>query len=340
MKTAFKLILAAAILAAPMPALADATNAPRAASVEATKFQSDRQNILAMAGTFKVRFDFREQTAWQADYTPIDPKVSGGHEVVRVIEDTGRKIVLQHILVAEADGQTMIIKHWRQDWTYEPVNFLVYEGPNQWKLETTPAALRAGRWSQTVWQTDDSPRYGALGEWTTEGGVPRWRSRWTWRPLARRDAIRNPVYDRYMAINRHSPTPTGWIHWQDNMKMGVKDGALVPIVQEITLNTYTRFDGYNVAAADAYWAKTKDYWAAVRVAWEAVATRDGGIYVTEEAQAGSISGPRLMGLADDIEKGTTTTSAAIAQAQAIIRDVTTKPAQSAVTPRATNGGVY
>lgn len=340
MKTMTKYVLAALLLSAPMPALADATITARAAAVEAAKFQADRAHILAMAGTFKVRFDFREQTAWQAGYVPIDPKISGGHEVVRVIEDTGRKIVLQHILVIDMEGQTMLVKHWRQDWTYEPANFLVYEGPNQWKLETTPTALRAGRWSQTVWQTDDSPRYGALGEWSNEGGVPRWRSRWTWRPLARRDAIRNPVYDRYMAINRHSPTPNGWIHWQDNMKMGMKDAALVPIVQEITLNTYTRFDGFNAGAADAYWAKTKDYWAAVRAAWDGVAVRDGGIFVAEEPQSGSISGPRLMGLADEIEKGNATTDAAITQAQAIIGEVTTKLARTSGTAQRPTASAY
>jgi hypothetical protein len=329
MKNLLKLALAACVLTAPLPAFADATITQRAAAVETAKFQADRANILAMAGTFKVKFDFREQTAWQADYTPIEPKTSGGHEVVRVIEDTGRRIVLQHILVVEVEGQTMLVKHWRQDWTYEPTTMLVYERANRWKLEATPPELRSGRWSQTVWQTDDSPRYGALGEWSDEGGVPRWRSRWTWRPLARRDAIRNPVYDRYMAINRHSPTPNGWIHWQDNMKMGIKDGKLVPFVQELTLNTYTRFDGFNAGAADAYWAKTKDYWAAVRSDWDAVIARNNGIYVPEEAQAGSTSGPRLMGLADEINEGKITTAVAVIAARAIIAEVTTLPAQAA-----------
>lgn len=49
-------------------------------------------------GAAKVTFDFRETTAWQADYTPIDPQVSGGHDAVRVIEPTGRIIRLQHLL--------------------------------------------------------------------------------------------------------------------------------------------------------------------------------------------------------------------------------------------------
>lgn len=95
------------------------------------------------------------------------------------------------MLVAEKDGKAFVIKHWRQDWTYEPAQVLTYKGPDQWKLETVPERMRKGRWSQTVWQTDDSPRYGGWGEFSNEGGVTRWRSNWTSRPLARRDAVRS-----------------------------------------------------------------------------------------------------------------------------------------------------
>ncbi len=314
--------LAALLIATAAPAFAHAPIATQPAATEAAKFAADRANILGMAGNYKVRFDFNESTSWQAGYTPIAPKTSGGHEVVRVIEDTGRHIKLQHILVIEAEGKTFLVKHWRQDWTYEPESMLVYADTNQWKTEAVPTGMRKGRWSQTVWQTDDSPRYGGWGEWSSEGGVSRWRSNWTWRPLARRDAVRKPVYDRYYAINRHSPTPTGWIHWQDNMKMGVKDGKMVPFVQEFTLNTYTKFDDFKSSRADDYWAKTKDYWAAVRGAWEAVIKRDGGINVAELAETGSVTGERLMKLADDVEAGTMKQADAITQAQTVIADAT------------------
>ena len=163
-----------------------------------------------------------------------------------------------------------------------------------------------------------------MGEWETQGGIPRWRSGWTWRPLARRDAVRKPVYDRYMAINRHSPTPTGWIHWQDNIKMGMKDGKLVPFVQEMTLNTYTKSDGFNTKRADNYWVATKDYWAAVRGEWDAIILRDKGIHVTEVAESGSATGSALMGLADDIEAGKVTTPTAITKARALMA-AATKP---------------
>jgi hypothetical protein len=306
-------------------ALADA---PVAASTDALaeKLQADRKTILAMAGNYKVKFDFQETTPWQADYTPIAPKISGGHEVIRVIEDSGRIIKLQHLLIVEDAGKTFVIKHWRQDWTYEPVSVLVYTGTGTWALEDVPERMRKGRWSQTVWQTDDSPRYGGWGEWSNEAGVPRWRSNWTWRPLARRDAVRKPVYDRYRAINRHSPSPAGWIHWQDNIKMGMKAGTLVPYVQETVLNSYSLSTTYSPAPADEYWTKTSVFWAAVRAEWDkAIAAGNGSVAVGEVAETGSAAAERLMDMASQISAGKLKADAAIKRAKAVIADVTTAP---------------
>lgn len=325
-----KALLASLLLGLAMtltaPAMADGPIAPRSAQANAQAFTADRAAILAMAGDYKVTFDLRETTSWRGDYTPIPSKLSGGHEVVRVIEDTGRHIALQHLLVVKDEsGKTMVIKHWRQDWNYEPENLLTYAGKGEWKLETIPATMRAGRWSQTVWQTDDSPRYGGWGQWSDEGGVRRWRSSWTLRPLARRDAVRHPAYDRYLAINRHSPTPTGWIHWQDNLKEGpdpAGSGQIVPFVQESGLNTYVRDGRFDVAAAEAYWAATKDYWAAVRGAWGDAIAKGQGVKVAEVAETGSVGAERLMGLADDIRAGKITTDKAIVSARAVIAEVT------------------
>ncbi len=307
--------LALALAAA--PTLAHPPIAERPAADEKAAFEADRADILAMAGNFKVRFDMQESTPWRAGYTPLERKISGGHEVVRVIEDSGRKIVLQHLLVVEHEGKSHIIKHWRQDWQYEPARLLVYSDRNRWTWEDVPERMRNGRWAQTVYQVDDSPRYAGWGQFEEQGGIRRWRSNWTWRPLARRDAIRKPVYDRYYAINRHQTSPDGWVHWQDNIKMGLVGGKLAPIVQEYVLNTYTRFDGYDVKAADAYWAKTKAYWAGVRTAWDRAAGR-GGIRVEEEAQTGTVISARLLEMADEIIAGKLGEAAAIAEARSLI----------------------
>lgn len=155
-----------------------------------------------------------------------------------------------------------------------------------------------------------------------------WRSRacaWTWRPLARRDAIRNPVYDRYLSINRHANTPDGWIHWQDNTKIATSGDEQRPIVQEYTLNTYTRFDGYNVAAADEYWAKTSGFWVAIRAEWARIAERGNGIRIEEEAETGTVVSGRLLSLANEVAEGAKTQGAAIAEALNLMREATGVP---------------
>ena len=322
-------LAALTLMAAPAPALADDPIIRDAAAHKAA-FEADRQTILAMAGDFKVTFDMQESTPWMEGYTPLERKVSGGYESVRVIEDTGTRIVLQHLLVTGDSANPYVVKHWRQDWQYEPAEVLAYKGGDVWEMTQVPEALRAGRWSQTVYQVDDSPRYAAWGAWDNTQGIKRWRSSWTARPLARRDAIRGPVYDHYVGINRHQLTPTGWIHWQDNTKMmtpkdaGKEGGKPVPVVQEYVLNTYERFSGYNVAAAEAYWAKTAPYWEAVRAKWAEVAAAQGGIRIEQEASAGTQIADELLILADLIKEGRTTIADASAKATALIAEGTAR----------------
>lgn len=317
-------LAALTLAAAPAPAWADDPIIRDAAAHKAA-FEADRQTILAMAGDFKVTFDMQESTPWMEGYNPLERKVSGGYESVRVIEDTGTRIVLQHLLVTGDQANPYVVKHWRQDWQYEPKEVLAYKGGEVWEMTAVPENLRAGRWSQTVYQVDDSPRYAAWGAWDDTQGIKRWRSSWTARPLARRDAIRNPVYDRYVGINRHQLTPKGWIHWQDNTKMmPAKDGSgkLVPVVQEYVLNTYERFDGYNVQAAEDYWAKTAPYWEAVRAKWAEVAAAQGGIRIAQEASAGTQIADELLILADLIKDGKTGVAEASAKAVAMIAEGT------------------
>jgi hypothetical protein len=288
-------------------------------------FERDRQSILAMSGDYKVRFDFRETASFLADYTPFVAKPSGGHEIVRVIEDSERKIVLQHILVVNAGGKDIVVKHWRQDWVYEPETVMVYVGPNRWRLAPVAEADRIGAWSQTVWQTDDSPRYGGVGRWDYRYEMASWQSNETLRPLARRDATRKPPYHLYRAVNRHALVPGGWIHEQDNAKIGERSGRNVTFVHEVALNTYTKFDAFPVKVGDDYWDKTKGYWAEVRKAWDGAFAAGGGqIFLQEEPDPGAVTGPELMGLADKIVTGEIAETAAIERARQVILSETAR----------------
>lgn len=107
------------------------------------------------------------------------------------------------------------------------------------------------------------------------------------------------------------------MHEQDNQKIGPKDGKLVTFVDEDVINTYIRDANFNVATADTYWTKTARYGAEVRKAWDAKLAK-GPAVVPEEAENGSITGPKLMGLADDIAAGKIAEGAAVETARATI----------------------
>ncbi|KAK0332220.1 hypothetical protein LTR94_025775, partial [Friedmanniomyces endolithicus] len=286
----------------------------------------DRQSSLAQAGQYRVHFDMRENVSFQADYDPLEEKLSGGSEIVRVVYDQGERISLQHILVMEHGGQTIVVKHWRQDWVYQPQTVLTYAGPGRWNLTPVSAEERQGAWSQTVWQTDDSPRYGGVGHWRYENGLAAWTSDPTLRPLARRDAVRNPVYDRYLGTNRHILKPDGWVHIQDNIKLsGKAGGEPIAIVQEDVINTYDRSTAYSPQAGDDYWAKTQSYWAAVRQAWDETIIAHNGLSLAEVGGTGSVTGMPLMDLAQKVADGETPEAQAIAQARSLISQATSQP---------------
>lgn len=320
------ILIAAALLTGTAPAaIAQQAAPPATTPAPVDRFEQDRQSILAQAGQYRVRFDMRENVSFRDDYDPMEEKLSGGSEIVRVVYDKGDRISLQHILVMEHDGQAMVIKHWRHDWVYQPATVLTYAGPNQWTLTAVPEAERAGAWSQTVWQTDDSPRYGGVGRWTYDNGLTQWTSNATWRPLARRDAVRNPVYDRYLGTNRHALTPVGWVHIQDNMKMASgqgDEGQPIAVVQEDVINSYERSTSYSTKPGDDYWSATQGYWSAVRDQWDAVVAANNGVHLQEDGPTGSVTGMPLMDLAQKIADGETTEADAVAQARTIITEAT------------------
>src|SRR5262245_43082572 len=194
-----------ASLAVPVIAILSAcAQMPGPSASAGERFAQDRASILAMTGTYHVEFDMRETVSFARDYKILPPKRSGGTEVVFVAEDTGATIRLQHILVGrDKDEKLYTIKHWRQDWTYQPATVLEYRGFGEWTPSRPGKAQAQGAWSQTVWQVDDSPRYGGLGRWRYDGNVARWEAFDSTHPLPRRDATRKPAvpFDRFVGMN-------------------------------------------------------------------------------------------------------------------------------------------
>ena len=244
-----------------------------------TQLERDRRAILAMAGEYRVSFDFIETTGFVAAYKPERPYRSWGTEKVYVVEDTGRDIVLQHLLVmsfTDKDGKTHgphVTKHWRQDWRYEPTDQLVYLGNNTWQRIQVPAERQRGHWRQTVYQVDDSPRYSGIAQWQHLGNYSSWNDENGWRPLPRREYSVRSDYDVLIGNNRHTITPTGWTHEQHNLKAKLyetgKLAASQPILgRESGFNRYERITGYDWSAGDHYQESTKPVWDAVRSKWQ------------------------------------------------------------------------
>ncbi len=240
--------------------------APPAASLVSESFERDRMAILGMAGEFDVTFDFTETEALRKGYQLRPPKRSHGTELVEVIEDSGRSIVLQHILVLGEEHE--VVKHWRQDWTYEDGDVWAFRGRGLWERERHPLAEVRGRWSQAVYEVDDGPRYESIGRWEHEPGRSAWTSGETWRPLPRREYTQRSDYDVIVALNRHVVTPLGWLHEQDNSKLELDDSSGAPLLaREMGRNTYRRIADYDFSAGREYWRRTQAFWADVRQEW-------------------------------------------------------------------------
>ncbi|MEM9421163.1 MAG: DUF6607 family protein [Pseudomonadota bacterium] len=283
------------------------------------RYEADRQAILGMAGNYKVTFDFTETVPFVAGYEVKEPKLSGAHEVVRVIEDRGDFISLQHILVVGAGDHLHPIKHWRQDWTFEPSRVLTFVGGNAWVVDPVSKGVARGAWSQVVYQVDDSPRYGAVGKWSHQNGVSEWAAPPAMRPLPRRDMTTRDDYDAVLAVNRHALTPKGWVHEQDNSKVILRHHKSQVLVREVGLNTYLKTSDFSTDIADEYWAATKGYWAQVRDIWAGYETEHNAFGLTMQGEPTALYMP-LLTLASDVQSGDRPLGEAVLEAKKIIEE--------------------
>lgn len=315
----FAALSAAALLSA--CATTPATSPSPIAASQAADFEADRKAILAMAGDYRVRFDFVETVALAEGYELKEQKISGAYEAVRVIADEKNFISLQHILVVGGEDK-FPIKHWRQDWVYEPAHIFAFTGANAWEKRALSPAERKGKWAQLVYQVDDGPRYAALAEWKHENGVSSWAGK-GWRPLPRRDATTRDDYHAIEAVNRHVITPEGWAHEQDNTKLVLSGGEPRALAREVGVNTYRHSEDFDSSIADAYWEKTKDYWAEVRAEWTRYETEFPSFALTIQGEPAELY-MKLLDLAEKVEKGEQDAAGAAEGARAVMaRYITT-----------------
>ncbi len=270
------LLMATAAMASPN------SNASETAPVEA--FLRDREAILNLAGRYRVRFRFRETIPLRQGYRLREPFNAGGTEVIKVIDDEGDRIELQHFLLVE-DG-SRVIKHWRQVWTYEDRLLYRFRGNRTWTPHRLSSKQAEGHWSWAVFQVGDSPRYETHGSFTHRAGVSSWESRRFWRPLPRRERKKRDDYDVMGGRHRLTITDDGWYHEQDNAKIVLKTpgSAESVLVREVGLNTYSRAPGVNEGPVDEYWRSHRAFWEDVRSYWKRVMGLRRPIRIRREVQ--------------------------------------------------------
>tara|TARA_Y100000588_G_scaffold43032_1_gene40948 strand:- start:253 stop:1506 length:1254 start_codon:yes stop_codon:yes gene_type:complete len=240
-----------------------------------SEMERDQSAIRGLAGDFKASFDFLETLVFVPKGAPAQPYRSWGTERVFLIEDQPGFVELQHILVMyffDDKGnisEPFVMKHWRQRWEFEPDRIHSYKGDGVWENRRLPSGTAKGKWTQTVYQVDDTPRYALIGEWQHHRTHSQWSSSPGYRPLPSRERSVRDDYDVLDGINRITVFPSGWVHEQDNLKRvlstgsDLSDGTFV-IARELGLNRYQRIANFDFSAGDEYWDKTGPFWAAVR----------------------------------------------------------------------------
>lgn len=230
----------------------------------ATAQTDGKKNIEKLCGCYDVKFTYAETFAPDSNYKFHDRETSHARELIIPIENTDKKIVLQHMLLV---GGGHVIKHWREDWVYENKQLLNYTGDNTWVKEKIKNNNTTGTWTQTVWQVDDMPRYQGYSAWINNNGKTYWENT-AYAPLPRREYTTRSDYNIMKRNNRIILTDYGWLHEQDNDKIIRTSKGDSLLAQEKGLNYYTKIDDSKCAVALAKWEASKEFWVVVRDQWE------------------------------------------------------------------------
>ncbi len=239
-----------------------------------SKKEMDRQSILDMCGCYEITFKYTETFSPEIDYEKKLDYTAAALELALPITNENNEISIQHLLVV---NDSMVIKHWRQDWLYENQNVFTYDQDNTWDFTTLPKKEVKGQWTQKVYQVDDSPRYSGSATWFHADGKHYWENK-TDSPLPRREYSKRSDYNVMKRGNRQEITDYGWVHEQDNDKIIRKEGQEdVLLVQEKGWNTYTRVPDEKCALARKWWEENQEFWARVRGVWDDIYTREGAL---------------------------------------------------------------
>jgi len=231
----------------------------------------DRAAILAMAGEYRASFEFAETGVFSESRELSAPYQSWATEKIYLLEESEDFISLQHVLVMDfvMNGKVhgpFVMKHWRQDWSWQPERIFQYSGNMSWTKKELSLSESRGKWLQEVFHVDDSPRYSSLGSWEHFQNFSRWRGEQTARPLPRREKVSGLDYKVLFGSNIQTIAKNQWLHEQHNYKC---QGTSLDNCQatETGVNSYQRIEDYDFREGDKYMRESAPYWDSVRDHW-------------------------------------------------------------------------
>jgi hypothetical protein len=278
-----------------------------------------------MAGGYRVNFDFLEIASFTGNGERPRPYQSWGTEKVYVDIDEPRHISLVHILdmrVVGDDGkvgESMVTKHWRQDWFYEPAEVIEYDKGTRWVKRKLSGAGRKGQWVQQVYQVDEAPRYGGIGRWEHNAAFSSWISGDTARPLPRREWSVRKDYGLLRGTNRHTVLPAGWLQEENNLKDTAGAGSAPFVGREYGVARYERLKSGDFAGADSYYKATRPFWDEVMQQWQNYWSKSAALTLKAQSdQSGDFA--KLFELADQFASGQLKRAAAADRIRAVLAE--------------------
>lgn len=227
--------------------------------------KKDIAAIKGQCGCFDITFKYAETFAPDTAYEFHNRYLAHATEYVFVIEESKDKVVLQHLLAIR--GANMVVKHWREDWTFRDPHLLSYYDTNDFRYSNIVDENFKNGWTQTVYGTQDELRYAGFGEWAHINGKSVWEAR-SDAALPRREYSHRDDYNVMIRGNRIHVTDKGYLHEQDNDKIIRKAGeADVLLASEKGYNDYVHTDMAKCQITKDWWEENKDFWVDVRGAW-------------------------------------------------------------------------
>ena len=224
----------------------------------------DIENLKNLCGCFEVSFKYAETFSPDSSYKFHErEEINGAIELALPIIQTANKISIQHLLIIADD---IVIKHWREDWTYENPTIWKYTDTKTWVKEQMNENNTKRKWTQTVWEVSDEPRYQGISQFANVEGKQLWQNT-TDAPLPRREYTKRSDYNILNRTNRLTITDSGYVHEQDNKKIIRKNGINKLLVEEKGFNIYKKIEASKCEAAKKYWAQNNKYWLKVENVW-------------------------------------------------------------------------